>query len=308
VPRTELENLILGSINLDEADRSGGPAEFMRKMGWDITHFQENVYKHYREPTLILACRQAGKTFCIGGLAGFIAKTVPYSLSAIVCPDQSKSKTLILRAKEIGRKANFQWDIDNAEELGLAGSRILGLPGTVKGVVSNSAKLLVFDEAGLMYDQHGRDLYAAATPMQAHVEEPLTFVISSAWFQEGWFWDEWATGTTYRKVLIIPRWQLKNRKIVPAEMNDKELAAEWKKKNVVAFYSDTPSRAFLEAELQRHPEHYVRQQYFCEFLENKSKVFSSFWLEKAIDSTVKPLFSSPVTKEQSSHGILSDVL
>jgi len=257
-----------------------------------------------------VAARQVGKTHCFGGLAYHIAKTHPGSLSAIVCPDQDKSKTLVDRVRKIGAKENAVWMPDNTEELGLGTSRIVGLPGTVKGVVSRSAKLLVFDEAGLMLQEKGRDLYSAATPMQAAIKDPLTFAISSAWWQEGWFWDEWSSPTSsYRKVLVLPRWTLsKNGKsIVPAEMNDAELRRHWKAQGIEAFYSDTPSKLFMEQELSRHPEYSMRQQYLCEFLELQGRVFKSEWFERATTDEIIPLFGS-VEEAPRQGSIMADIL
>jgi len=290
--------------------RNGGPGQYMRSLGWPVFPFQQAVYDGYLEPTMMVAARQVGKTFCIGGLAYFIARTQAFSISAIVCPDQDKSKTLIDRVREIGRKDNATWSPDNTEELGVEGSRILGLPGTVKGVVSKTAKLLVFDEAGLMLGEQGYELYAAATPMQAHVDNPLTFAISSAWWQDGWFWEEWSGGKTYRKILVLPRWILRGKKILPAEMSDKELYAEYKEQGIHAFYAETPARDFLRMELERHGERYVRQQYMCEFLEKESKMFKSEWLDRATDNELSPLFSGPVVENNGfeSKGILADVL
>lgn len=289
-----------------------GPTAHLRAIGWDVYPFQDFLYSSYNVPTMMVAARQVGKTHGIGGLAYHIAKTVPGSLGAIVCPDQDKSKTLISRTKMIGDRDGAVWAPDNTEELGLGESRVVGLPGTVKGVVSRSAKLLVFDEAGLMLGTQGRELYAAATPMQAHVENPLTFAISSAWWQEGWFWDEWSEGTAYRKVLVLPRWTLdpNRRRIIPVEKTDAELRKEWRAKGVEAFYADTPTKTFMEQELERHPEYYMRQQYLCEFLEKQSKVFQSVWFDKALTDEVEPLFGSVeeagAAEEEGS--IMADVL
>lgn len=286
----------------------GGPGRFLREIGWNSYLWQDDVYAHYLEPTMVVAARQVGKTQCFGGLAYFVARTVDFSLSAIACPDQDKSKTMIKRVKEVGRKEDTVWEPDNTEELGLGGSRILGLPGTVKGVVSNAAKLLVFDEAGLMLGQIGRDLYSAATPMQGHVEQPLTFAISSAWWQEGWFFEEWDHGSAFRKVLVRPKYDMVKREIVPALIPEEEFKKQWLAKGVNAFYSDYPTKEFLEAEMKRHTERHMRQQYFCEFLERQGKIFTSAWIDKAVTKEVKPLFSGPVEPTLQPAGIIAEAM
>jgi hypothetical protein len=287
-----------------------GPATHIEAIGGIVYPFQRYIYEHYKTPLMVVAARQVGKTHCFGGLAYHIAMTNPGSLSAIVCPDQDKSKTLIDRVRKVGQLESAQWSPDNTEELGLGKSRIVGLPGTVKGVVSRSAKLLVFDEAGLMLGQQGRDLYSAATPMQAAITDPLTFAISSAWWQEGWFWDEWSsTDSSYKKVLVLPRWTLSknHREIIPVEMTDAELRNHWRARGVEAFYADTPSKTFMEKELTRHPEYQMRQQYLCEFLEKQSKVFQSVWFEKAVTDEIVPLFGS-VEEAPREGSILADIL
>lgn len=267
---------------------AGGAAEYLETIGWELYEWQDYVLRLPGVPTMIVSTRQAGKTFAIAGKAFHTARKIKRSLSAVVCPDQDKSKTLVSRVAMIARNDESVggFEPDNTEEKGLAnGSIIRGLPGTVKGVVSHTAKLLVFDEAGLV----PRDLYDAATPMQAAVDDPWTFAISSAWWKRGWFWEEWNEGTAWKKILVRAKWDIKDGRIVPA-MPEEEYRAMWKERGVTAFYSPRPTKQFLEFELTQHPESTIRQQYFCEFQEIKGSVFTDAWITQAFTTDVKPLF------------------
>jgi hypothetical protein len=89
---------------------------------------------------------------------------------------------------------------------------------------------------------------------------------------------------------VRAKWDIKDGKIVPY-MKESEFKAMWAEKGVHAFYSDTPSREFLELELTRHPEKTIRQQYFCEFQSLEGAVFSEEWINSAFSKDVKPLFT-----------------
>lgn len=270
-----------------------GPSAFLKARGWHLYEWQQFVYDLPRKPVMIVSTRQAGKTFLAAGKAYSIASMEPGTVSAVVCPDQDKSKRVIERVtaiKQSDEATAGPFDPDNREEVGLpwaGNSTIKAMPGTIKGVVSHTVKCLIFDEANLI----SRSLYGAATPTQAHVEHPWTWALSSAWWQDGWFYDDWTKGTGgWTRVLVRARWDIRDRKVVPYMAED-EFKAMWAEKGVHAFYSDYPSREFVELELTRHPERTIRQQYFCEFQPLEGAVFSEEWIQSAFSSEVKPLFT-----------------
>lgn len=270
-----------------------GPRRFLEARGWHLYGWQRFVYDLPRQPVMIVSTRQAGKTFLAAGKGYSIASTEHGSVSAVVCPDQDKSKRVIERVTSIKQSdtaTTMAFDPDNREEVGLpwaGNSTIKAMPGTVKGVVSHTVKCLIFDEANLI----SRTLYGAATPTQAHVEAPWTWALSSAWWKDGWFYDDWTNGTGgWTRVLVRARWDIKDRKVVPY-LPEEEFRAMWAEKGVHAFYSDYPTREFLELELTRHPERTIRQQYFCEFQSLEGAVFSEEWIQSAFTRDVKPLFN-----------------
>jgi hypothetical protein len=234
---------------------------------------------------MVVATRQGGKTWIFAFLAWWLALTRPKTLAAIVCPDQAKGETLIERVRDVSDKDPNRPPLepDNTQAKGLPNDSIIrGLPGTVKGVVSKTAQMLVFDEAGLI----GRPLYRAATPMQAAVKAPWTFAISSAWWKDGWFWEEWDHGTAFRKVLVRAAYDIRDRRIIDAEPEG-AFRKKWAARGVAAFYSPTPTREYLEQELLRHPEWVIRQQYFCEFQEMQDKALPPEMVERMFNDAVE---------------------
>jgi hypothetical protein len=274
-----LEALPSGS---DDDKWRRNPVTYLEGIGWALRAWQRYVIDHRDEPVMVVATRQGGKTWLFAALAWWLGMNRPNTLAAIVCPDQAKGETLIERVRDVSAKdmQRPKLDPDNTEAKGLPnGSIIRGLPGTIKGVVSKTAQMLVFDEAGLI----PANLYRAATPMQSAVENPWTFAISSAWYKDGWFWDEWDKGTAFRKVLVRAAYEVRDRQIVDAEPEE-TFKARWAEKGVTAFYSPTPTREFLEMELSRHPEWQIRQQYFCEFQEVENaaltpEAIASLWAQ-----------------------------
>jgi len=251
--------------------------------------WQEYVYGLGRVPVMIVSTRQAGKTWFLAGQAYKLGCQFPGSISAIVCPDQDKSKRVVERVEGIHLMDTTApaFETDNTEEKGLHnGSVIRALPGTVKGVVSYTVKMLAFDEANLI----PRNLYEAATPTQAAVKEPWIYATSSAWIKHGWFWDDWHNGTGgWTRILVRAKYDIVDGRIVDY-IPETEFKAQWAAQGVTAFYSDTPTREFLELELTRHPESQIRQQYFCEFQDIQGAVFSDQWIERAFSNDIQPLF------------------
>ena len=252
------------------------PVEFIESRWRKLRPWQRFVIEHREEPMLIVATRQAGKTSVFAALSYYLAENVPGSLAAIVCPDQAKSETLIRRVREVAGPA-MEWEPDNTQELGIGSSRIKGLPGTIKGVVSNTAKFVVFDEAGLS----PRDLYEAATPMQSAVERPWMAAISSAWFMDGWFYDAWDSGTGWLKIMVRCQWDIEDGEVVPFANPERFAAEMMAERGVMVFYSPTPTKQFIEAELCRHTEQQVKQQYCCTFLPLGAAAFGPDWIAAA---------------------------
>jgi hypothetical protein len=245
------------------------PAYYLESIGWTLYDWQKWVLREAGSSVMLVAARQVGKTWLAAGKARHKQVSVAKSVTPVVCPNQDKSKILIKRVKEVAAKdlRHKLWDVDNSEELTEYGASIKGLPGTLGGVVGLTAPLLMMDESGLITSQ----LYQAATPMQAHVDNPELWIMTSAWYKQGWFWDAWDTGpcmdrdgTGFVKVLVRPPYDIDDGKLIDLPDPDRYVR-EWMDKGVHAFFSNTPTPEYLEQEMSRHPEWAIRQQYFCEF-------------------------------------------
>lgn len=262
----EVAALLVSRVGKDDPeDRKcrDSPVYYVTSIGHTLYPWQEFVLSEPWTNLLLCAARQVGKTFLAACKARHHQR-YKGSVTPIVCPNQDKSKIVIDRLKEVARldPAHVKWDPDNAGEVGENGAVVKGLPGSLGGVVGLTAPLLMLDEAGLI----PRDLYEAATPMQAHVEKPELWAMSNAWWQQGWFWEAWDKGTGWTKVLVRPPFDIQDGKIV--DMTAAEQAAfllDQKGLGINAFFSVTPVREFLEGELLKHAEYQVRQQYLCEF-------------------------------------------
>jgi hypothetical protein len=298
--KTRADALLLAKIGKPGISKTTN--EYLEKIGWELYPWQDWVLKAVTKWRflLLIAARQVGKTLLAAGRARYQQISVPLSVTPVVCPNQEKSKILIKRVTEVANKDpdHTVFDPDNTEEVGEAGSIIKGLPGTLGGVVGETAPLLMLDEAGLI----GRQLYDAATPMQAHVDNPELWVMSSAWWKIGWLWDAWDTGPCkdidgvgFVKVIVRPPFDLINHKIVPLANQDKYVE-ELKEKGIHAFFSSTPTREFLEQELSTHTEMQIRQQYFCEFQSASGAALDSNIIHDMFTDSIEPMFDAPSIK------------
>lgn len=287
--------------------RDGVPSSataYLKAIGWELYPWQKwaiEAAAKYRF-LLLVAARQVGKTFLAAGRARYQQVKVPMSSTPVVCPNQDKSKILIKRVVEVASKDPHHtiFDPDNTEEVGEAGAVVKGLPGTLGGVVGETAPLLMLDESGLI----SRQLFDAATPMQAHVEDPELWVMSSAWWTTGWFWEALDTGPCkdrdgvgYVKMIVRPPFDIVNHEIVPMK-NQEQYLAEWKKRGIHAFFSSTPTKEFLEQELATHTEMQIRQQYFCEFQSASGAALDPQTIHDMFTDSIEPMFDAPIIGER----------
>jgi transposase-like protein len=121
------------------------------------------VYLSEQRATLVLKGRQTGFTTAAAGLAVHVALSKPGSTSVVVSPSLRQSGEVTDRA----RAAFWSWDTklrqDSASLLRTAaGSRIISLPGSARGIRGYSVDgLLVIDEAAFVDDA----TWAAAWPL-----------------------------------------------------------------------------------------------------------------------------------------------
>ena len=138
---------------------------------------------------------------------------------------------------------------------------MFGLPGkhqTVRGYAS--VNLLLIDEAAWVPEE----MYRAVTPMLA-VSGGDLWMMSTPAGKRGFFREEWDRGG--------PLW---TRVSVPA--------------------TECPriSQEFLAEERRRKGERVFRQEYMCEFGDNRQSVFQEELIRRAIRPDVTPLFDRRV--------------
>jgi hypothetical protein len=135
------------------------------------------------------------------------------------------------------------------------GSRIVSLPGKQESVRAFSAvSFMIIDEAAQVNDE----LYRAVRPMLA-VSRGSLIALSTPFGKRGWFYNSWANGTDWYKVMITA--------------------------------NDCPriSQRFLDSERTEIGEWWVKQEYFCEFVDAEDQVFSHDLIMEAITPDIKAL-------------------
>lgn len=213
------------------------------------------------QQTLLLCCRQAGKSTCAAALALRDALLSPPALVLLLSPTLRQSGELF-RDKllplwnALGRPAYAR--PPTRLELELAnGSRVVSLPENEAGVRGFSGvRLLVIDEASRVDD----GLYRAVRPMLA-VSGGSLVALSTPFGKRGWFFDAWQDGG-------------------PA----------WQRVRVTAPECPRISPEFLASEQQALGERWYRQEYLCSFEDAVDAVFSADAIRRAVTPGVLPLF------------------
>jgi hypothetical protein len=270
-------------LTADEAQRSLlqilDPVFYLQSIGWRLRGWQEWVHKQTWRYWLIVAGRQTGKTWLAASKARHAqVKRQRYPVP-VVCPNKDKGQKLVDELTIVAGKDKDHkiWDPDNQFEKGEYGVKVSVMAGTVTGVVGETAPLLIVDEAGRVE----KSLFEAATPVMSSFTEPTLWVMSSAWYKDGWFWEAWDKGPCYDregigyiKVMVRPPLEIRDGRVIDFPEQER-FVAEQADRGVHAFWSgETPTAETIEQELARHGEKQVRQQYFCEFQEIQDAAFA----------------------------------
>jgi hypothetical protein len=164
--------------------------------------WQARLLESWEPRSLLLCCRQAGKSTAAAALALRQALLFPGSLVLLLSPTLRQSGELFrdkfLRLYDaLGRPERAT--ARTALSLELAnGSRVVSLPeseGNIRGF--SGVALLVIDEASRVSD----DLYRAVRPMLA-VSHGALVALSTPFGKRGWFWEAWESGRGWARVPI----------------------------------------------------------------------------------------------------------
>ncbi len=166
------------------------PALLMQQCGLSPGPWQADLLYANAQRTLLLCCRQSGKSTVTAVLALHEALYHPPALVLLLSPSSRQSQELF--RKIVSQYRAFQHPMPSGQESALRleltnGSRIISLPSkeeTIRGF--SGVRLLVIDEAARVPDE----LYFAVRPMLA-VSGGHLVALSTPWGRRGWFYDAW---------------------------------------------------------------------------------------------------------------------
>lgn len=222
---------------------------------WQAQLLQSNAPR-----SILLTCRQAGKSTTTAALAIGAATGQARALVLLLAPSLRQSQELFAKVSDqydaLGRPIPVA--ASSALRLHLVnGSRIIALPAneaTIRGY--SGVTLLIVDEAARVAD----DLYYALRPMLA-VSGGRLVLLSTPFGKRGFFHAEWDTG------------------------------AGWDRYEVTALDCPRIPAAFLADERRAMGERWFRQEYLCSFEDAVGAVFSYEAISAALSDDVPPLFA-----------------
>lgn len=246
-------------LDIDYVACGFDPAYFMQ-MAYNIKpdSWQESLLQNSPNRMLLLCSRQSGKSTVCAAMALHKAVFDDGSLVLII-------SNVFRQAEETFRKVkaglNFAHNVcgivhETQTMLELSnGSRIVSLPGKQESIRSFSAvALLIIDEASQVSD----DLYRSVRPMLA-VSQGRLVALTTPFGKRGWFYNSWSNGKDWYRVKITAE--------------------------------DCPriTKKFLEDELKEIGDWWVKQEYYCEFVDAEDQVFGHDLLVGAITSKISSL-------------------
>lgn len=232
--------------SIDRLQITLNPSLFMER-AFNVTpdKWQRELLTKYPTRSLLLCSRQSGKSTVSAVLALYHAVVYNNSLILIISKAFRQAEELFRKMKD-GIKFVEENDIISIEHETQRsiqfnnGSRILSLPGRQETVRAYSkVAYLIIDEAAQVPDE----LYKTIRPMLA-VSKGNIIGMSTPYGKRGWFYNAWINGKDWYKVRITAE--------------------------------DCPriTDEFLKEELREIGEWWVKQEYFCEFVDSEEQIFS----------------------------------
>jgi hypothetical protein len=234
---------------------------FTRATGAPPDAWQADVLRSPARRSLLLTCRQAGKSTTTAALALHTALYQPGALVLLLAPALRQSQELFGKLTGMHNALGQRVPATEASALRLTlqnGSRIVALPGSERTIRGYSgAALLIVDEAARVSD----DLYYSIRPMLA-VSGGRLVALSTPFGRRGFFHDAY-TGP-----------------------------GEWQRWRITAHECPRITPAFLAEERQAMGERWFNQEYLCSFEDDTGAVFDYASIHAALDTHVAPLFAS----------------
>jgi hypothetical protein len=254
----KVQRLLNPSILLEQVRQD--PALLMDWAGLPPDPWQKKLLRSPSSRSLLLCCRQAGKSTTTAALALRVALLEAPALVLLLSPTLRQSGELF-RDKVVRLYNALGRPVATVQESSLTmalanGSRIVSLPGDEKTIRGFSGVgLLIVDEAARVDDA----LYYAVRPMLA-VSKGRMVCLSTPFGKRGWFFEAWNNSDPWDRYRIVadecPR--------IPAE--------------------------FLAEERRALGSRWFAQEYLCSFADTLDAVFSHDDIMAALSEDIQPLF------------------
>jgi hypothetical protein len=235
------------------------PVRIITEAGMQPDSWQDSVLRSDASRLLLLASRQAGKSFVAAAVALQTALLRPRSPVLLLSPSLRQSGELYRKVVDLFNALGRPMGVtaESALRLELAnGSRVVSLPGDEKNIRGFSGvALLVIDEAARVADS----LYYAVRPMLA-VSQGRLVALSTPFGKRGWFHDEWHG------------------------------EGHWQRVKITAEQCPRIAPEFLSEERRALGERWFRQEYLCSFEDTIDAVFSWADIQAALSDDIQPLF------------------
>ena len=230
------------------------------KLGFVVEASQVQFLTSRAKRGIVNCCRQWGKSTLMAIKAIHRALTVAGCLVLVAAPTERQSGLFLAKVATFAFAMGLRLKGDGYNKLSLLfpnGSRIVGVPGKDTNIRGFSAvSMLIIDEAARVPDS----LYKALRPMLA-VGDGNLWLLSTPNGRAGFYFEEFEFGGD--------RWE---RIQVDA-----------------AACGERISGAFLEDEMASMGAAWVRQEYFCEFVDSGGMMFDRLMVEEAMDAELAPL-------------------
>ena len=223
--------------------------ELARSAGIIPDDWQRDVLESRSRRLLLNCCRQSGKSTITAIVAVDTALSMPRSLVLLVSPTLRQSGELFKKALAVYRAAGRPVTADAETALSLTlsnGSRLVSLPGKEGTVRSYSGvALIAIDEASRVPN----DLYLSLRPMLA-VSGGRLIALSTPFGTRGWWYEAWRSREAWERVKITAE-QVGR---IPADFlaeEERTLGPWWYRQEYFGEFMDSQSQIFTRAEIDR---------------------------------------------------------
>jgi hypothetical protein len=237
--------------------RALDPCTLARDCGIEPDAIQAQLLTTTSRKTLVLCCRQWGKSTITAIVALWEALYAAPAMVIVISPSQPQSTELFKKIRTAwqqltGAPAAEQESLTRMELSN--GSRIISLPGSEKTVRGYSAaSLVIMDEAARVPDE----LLQAVRPMLATTSGRF-IALSTPAGRRGWLYEQWERGE------------------------------DWERFSVKGVDCPRISKEFLAEELQTFGPMRFAEEYECAFIDQNTSAFSTALIEMALRDDFRP--------------------